>query len=61
MWPSPREGLNRYTLFYNRDVWGEQADILGMPGRGTDERINATPVVVGTGAWTYTCPFGYNQ
>jgi hypothetical protein len=51
MWHSSREGLHRYTPFYNPDVCGEQADILGMPGRGTDERINAAPVVVGTGAW----------
>jgi hypothetical protein len=56
MWPSPREGLNRYTLFYNCDVCGEQANIPGMPGRGTDKRINATPVVVGTGAWPGRIP-----
>ena len=50
MWPPSREGLHRYPSFYNHDVCGKQANILGMPGRGTDERINAAPVVVGTGA-----------
>ncbi len=46
MWSSPHEGLHQYPSFYNCNVCGEQANILGMPGRGTDERINAAPVVV---------------
>ncbi len=50
MWPSLCEGLHWYLLFYNCNVCGEQTDTLEMPGRGTDERINAAPVVVGTGA-----------
>ena len=38
------------AILRNRDVCGEPANILGVPGRGTEERVNAAPVVVGTGA-----------
>ena len=34
----------------DRDVCGESANISGVPGGGTEERVNAAPVVVGTGA-----------
>ncbi len=50
MWPSLREGIHQYTSRNNRDVCGEPAYFTGLPGRGTEERINAAPVVVGTGA-----------
>ena len=50
--PLPREGLHRYSPFYyNCDVCGEQDNIQGVPGGGTNEGLNASPVVVGAGAW----------
>ena len=51
VWPSLREGLHQYTPCNDRDVCGEPANISGVPGRGPEERVNAAPVVVGTGAW----------
>jgi hypothetical protein len=36
--------------FYNCNVCGEPAAILGVQGGGMMERINAAPVLVGTGA-----------
>jgi len=49
-WPSLREGVHQYMPCYDCDVCGEPSNILGVPGRGTEERANAVPVVVGTGA-----------
>jgi len=43
--------VHQYTPCYDCDVCGEPSNILGVPGRGTEERVNAAPVVVGTGAW----------
>jgi hypothetical protein len=37
-------------LFYYCNACGEPANILGLQGGGTMERIDAMPVVVGTGA-----------
>jgi hypothetical protein len=50
VWPSLREGIHQYTPCNDCDVRGEPAYFTGVPGRGTEERINAVPVVVGTGA-----------
>jgi hypothetical protein len=50
VWPSLREGVHQYTLCNDRNVCGESANISGVPGGGTEERVNAAPVVVGTGA-----------
>jgi hypothetical protein len=50
VWPSLREGVHQYMPCYDCDVCGEPANILGVPGRGTEERVNAAQVVVGTGA-----------
>ncbi len=47
VWPSLREGLHQYTPCNDRDVCGESANISGVPGGGTEERVNAAPVVVG--------------
>ena len=33
----------------DRDVRGKSSNTSGVPGRGTEERVNAAPVVVGTG------------
>ena len=46
MWPSPCEGLHQHPPFYNCNVCGEQANTQGVPGRKTNEGINASPVVV---------------
>jgi hypothetical protein len=50
LWPSLREGVHQYTPYNDRDVCGEPANISGVLGRGTEERVNVAPVVVGTGA-----------
>ena len=50
VWPSLREGVHQYTPCYDCDVCGEPSNISGVPGGGMEERVNAAPVVVGTGA-----------
>ncbi len=43
--------VHQYTPCYDCDVCGEPSNISGVPGRGTEERVNAAPVVVADILW----------